>query len=168
MRKIIICIFLVLTFICSCSEKDKTASDSLKNEKALGGGKQYAASKKAIDVQPISAETYTKRGDDYYVRGQYQQAIEDFNKAIGLKQDYVRAYSDRGAAYFNLGQYQKAIDDFNKAIRVQPDFADAYSNRAIAYLSRGNKKLGCPDAQKACELKNCKELEMAKSKGICR
>jgi len=32
---------------------------------------------------------------------------------------------------------------------------------------RGNKELGCPDAQKACELKNCKTLELAKSKGWC-
>ena len=167
MRKIIICIFLVLTFICSCSEKDKTASDSLEKEKALRGGKQYTDSKKAIELQPNNAETYAKRGEDYYNRGQYKQAIEDFNKAIGLKQDYARAYTDRGASYYNLGQYKQAIEDFNKAIRVQPDFANAYSNRAIAYLSRGNKKLGCPDAQKACELKNCKELEVAKGKGLC-
>jgi len=48
MQKIIILIFLILTFICSCSEKNKTASDWLEKEKALWDGKQYTDPKKAI------------------------------------------------------------------------------------------------------------------------
>ena len=82
MRKIIICIFLVLTFICSCSEKDKTASDWLEKEKALWDGKQYTDPKKAIEylsnaikLQPNNAETYTKRGVACVNLGQYRQAI---------------------------------------------------------------------------------------------
>ena len=70
--------------------------------------------------------------------------------------------------YTILGQYQRAIEDYNEAIRIKPDYADAYYNRGVAYLLQGNKELGCPDAQKACELGNCKILEMAKSKGDCR
>lgn len=67
-----------------------------------------------------------------------------------------------------LGQYQRAIEDFNKAIHLKPDYADAYNNRGTVYLMQDNKELGCPDAQKACGLGNCKLLEMAKSKGLCR
>jgi tetratricopeptide (TPR) repeat protein len=175
MRKIIICIFLVLTFICSCSDKNKTASDSLEKEKALGDGKQYTDTKKAIEylnndikLQPNNAENYAKRGNVYYSLGQSQQALEDFNKAIGLKQDYAEAYNNRGGAYINLGQYQQAIEDFNKAIGLKQDYTNAYNNRGGAYLLRGNKKLGCRDAQKACALGNCKSLEWAKGKGYCR
>ena len=141
MQKIIILIFLILTFICCCSEKNKTASDWLEKEKALWDGKQYTDPKKAIEylnndikLQPNNAENYAKRGNVYYSLGQSQQALEDFNKAIGLKQDY----------------------------------ANAYNNRGTAYLSQGNKELGCRDAQKACALGNCKSLEWAKGKGYCR
>jgi tetratricopeptide (TPR) repeat protein len=175
MQKIIILIFLILTFICSCSEKNKTASDWLEKEKALWDGKQYTDPKKAIEylnnaikLEPNNAETYTKRGAAYINLGQYQQAIEDFNKAIGLKQDYPSAYNNRGAAYYSLGQYQQAIEDFNKAIGLKQDYANAYNNRGTAYLSQGNKELGCRDAQKACALGNCKSLELAKGKGLCR
>jgi tetratricopeptide (TPR) repeat protein len=175
MRKIIVCIFLVLTFICSCSEKNKTASDWLEKEKALWDGKQYTDPKKAIEyldnaikLQPNNAEAYTKRGAAYINLGQYQQAIEDFNKSIGLKQDYVFAYNNRGAAHIKLGQYQQAIEDFNKAIGLKKDYASAYNNRGTVYLVQGNKKLGCLDLQKACEFRNCKTFELAKGKGWCR
>jgi len=40
----------------------------------------------------------------------------------------------------------------------------AYSNRGDAYLNQGDKESGCRDAQKACELGNCKLLESANGK----
>ena len=175
MQKNIILIFLVLIFICSCSETNKPVSYWLEKEKALWDGKQYTDPKKAIEYlnnaikqEPNNAETFTKRGAAYINLGQYQQAIDDFNKAISLKQNYASAYNNRGAAYYSLGQNQQAIDDFNKAIGLNKDYANAYSNRGTAYLSQGNKKLGCSDAQKACALGNCKSLELAKGKGLCR
>ena len=141
MQKNIILIFLVLTFICSCSETNKPVSYWLEKEKALWDGKQYNDPKKAIKY---------------------------LNNAIKLEPNNAETYTKRGAAYINLGQYQQAIDDFNKAIGLKHDYANAYSNRGTAYLSQGNKELGCSDAQKACALGNCQSLELAKGKGFCR
>jgi tetratricopeptide (TPR) repeat protein len=175
MQKNIILIFLVLTFICSCSETNKPASYWLEKEKALWDGKQYTDPKKAIEylnnaikLQPNNAQTYLKRGDAYYKFGQYQLAIDDDSKAITLKPDYADAYYTRGNAYVKLGQYQLAIEDYNKAISLKEDFTNAYANRAAIYLNQGNKELVCYDAQKACALGNCKILETAKVKGYCR
>jgi Flp pilus assembly protein TadD len=67
-----------------------------------------------------------------------------------------------------MGIYQRALEDFNEAIRLKSDYTDAYNNRAFVYLTHGNKELGCFDARKACELGNCKTLELAKGKGLCR
>jgi len=72
-----------------------------------------------------------------------------------------------GIEYLNLGQYQRAMKEYNEAIRLRPDYCKAYNNRGVTYLMHGNNKLGCPDAQKACELGNCKLFEMAKSTGDC-
>jgi len=77
-------------------------------------------------------------------------------------------YYNRGIAYNELDQYQRAIKDYNEAIRLQPDDVDAYYNRGVVYLKQGNNKPGCRDAQKACELGNCKLLEGNKSQGRCR
>jgi tetratricopeptide (TPR) repeat protein len=112
--------------------------------------------------------TYYDRGTLYGKHGQYQLAIEDFNKAIGLNPDYIKAYNNRGIVYTEMGIYQKALEDFNEAIRLKPDYADAYNNRARVYLNQGDNISGCSDARKACEWGNCKTLEAAKVRGLCR
>ena len=123
---------------------------------------------KAIQLRPDYTPLYYHRGYIYDNLGQYQSAIKDYNEAIRLKQDYVDAYNNRGGIYFKLGQYQLAINDYNEAIRLKRDYADAYNNRAFVYLYQGKKEPGCYDAQKACELGNCRILEGAKVRGLCR
>jgi tetratricopeptide (TPR) repeat protein len=85
-----------------------------------------------------------------------------------LKPNYADAYINRGVANIKLAQYQQAIEDFNKVVKLKPAYADVYNKRGATYLLQGNKELGCPDVQKACELGNCKTLELVKGKGLCR
>jgi tetratricopeptide (TPR) repeat protein len=123
----------------------------------------------AICLNPDYAPTYNNRGNAYIGLGQYQRAIEDYNKAILRKTDFADAYNNRGVAYARLGQHQRIIEDFNKAIHLNPDYVDAYKNRGIAYFMQGNNKLGCLDVQKNCAMGgNCKLLENAKRRGVCR
>jgi tetratricopeptide (TPR) repeat protein len=122
----------------------------------------------AIHLKPDNAFAYNNRGLAYRDLGQHQHAIEDYNEAIRLKSDNAFAYNNRGVTYGDLGQYQRAIEDYNETIRIKPDGADAYHNRGNAYFEQANKSLGCQDAQKACELGDCKLLEFAKGKGYCR
>ena len=140
MHKIIVYIFLVSIFLCSPA-LSITSEDWLNKADALIKDDKYSDSKKAIKY---------------------------LSKAIKLKPGYAEAYYKRGNAYDDLGQYQWAIEDYNKAINLKPDYAKAYHNRGVAYLNQGKKKHGCSDAQKACSLGECKVLEWAKGKGICR
>ena len=122
----------------------------------------------AIRINPNYTEAYNNRGTLYGKFKQYQLAMEDFNKAIRLYPNYAEAHYNKGLTYFMIGQYQNAIEYYNKVINLKSDFADAYRNRALVYFKQGNRNLGCLDAQKACELGNCKTLESAKNKGYCR
>ena len=120
-----------------------------------------------LQITKDNTLAYHHLGFVYDELGQYQLAINNYNEAIRIKPDYAKYYNNRGAAYANLGQYQRAIEDYNQAIRLKPDFGHAYNNRGAAYLLQGNNMLGCSDAQKACELGNCKLVEIAKRKGYC-
>ena len=114
------------------------------------------------------AEAYNNRGNAYNGRGNYRQAIDDLNRAIEIKPNFTMAYYNRGIVYHGLGNYRQAIEDFDRAIEIRPGHAYSYNNRALVYLIQGDNISGCRDAQKACELGNCKLLEAAKTRGLCR
>jgi len=122
---------------------------------------------RAIEIKPDYAEAYYYRGMAYKGLGNYKQAIEDYDRAIEIKPDYAEAYYYRGMAYKGLGNYKQAIEDYDRAIEIKPYYTEAYINRGAVYLKQGDNISGCRDAQKACELGNCKLLEMAKDKGNC-
>jgi protein O-mannosyl-transferase len=123
---------------------------------------------KAVRLKPDLVMAYIGRGVDYTHIGQYRLAIDDFQKAIRLKPDLPLAYTNKGGAYIALGQYHQAIEGYNEALHLKPDLTDAYIGRSVAYLSIGEKNSGCSDAQKACEMGQCKVLEWAKSERFCR
>jgi tetratricopeptide (TPR) repeat protein len=134
-------------------------------------GKNHEAIKhynKAIAIKPNIDFLYFNRGTAYVSTGQYQLAIEDFNHFISLKPENVIAYISRGIAYAGIHQYQKAIEDFNTVISMNKNYSVAYHNRSLTYFNLGKKDFGCQDAQKACKLGNCKALELAKNKDLCR
>ena len=123
---------------------------------------------KAISLKPDNESYYNNRGVIYGKLGQYQLAINDYNKAISLKPDDTSPYINRAITYRNLGQYKLAIEDISKAISLNPGEAHYYNLRGKLYLMQRNNVLCCYDAQKACELGNCKLLEEAKNMGFCR
>src|SRR5664280_2842256 len=120
---------------------------------------------RAIEIKPDFADYYNNRGAAYVGLGNYKQAIDDYGRAIETKLGYAEAYYNRGAAYNGLGNYRQAIEDFSRAIEIKPGYTNAYNNRALVYLKQGDNISGCRDAQKACELGNCKLLEAAKGRG---
>ncbi len=123
----------------------------------------------ALQVTENNYVAHNNLGIDLLAKGKIEEAINHYNDAVRIKPDYAETYYNRGTAYAQLlGRYHEAIDDFNKAIILKSDYTKAYYNRGIAYFSLGNNKTGCHDAQKACELGNCKALEWAKIKGYCR
>jgi len=160
MQRIIVSIFLVLTFFCFPAIS-ATAVDWFNNAKALwdeDGGKFTDPQKaigymnNAISLQPNYASAFNSRGNAYADLGQYQRAIEDYNEAIRLKPDFIFAYINRGDAYYGLGLYQRAIEDCNKAIRIKPDNSIAYSNRGKAYAKLGQYQRAIEDCNEALRL----------------
>ena len=136
-----------------------------KIEEAIG---HYGKAISATAITSYHTAAYNSRGALYAKLGRYQLAMEDYNEAIRLNRDCAECYYNRGTIYGDLGHHQMAIQDYSEAIRLKPDYLYAYGNRGIAYFIQGDNELGCCDANKTCELGDCKILEVAKSKGDCR
>ena len=92
------------------------------------------------------------RGAAHMAKGEYDQAIACFDKALAIEPGFAEAYCNRGTAYYEKGQYDPAISDFSKAIEINPDFAEAYYNRAVAYFDKREYGKALQDVQKAQSL----------------
>jgi tetratricopeptide (TPR) repeat protein len=72
-------------------------------------------------AQVVSAETaeeWNKEGISFGKAGNYEKAIECYNKTIELDPNYAGAYNNRGIAYAKLGHYERAMEDFEKVIEL--------------------------------------------------
>ena len=92
----------------------------------------YASAQQQQD-EPKDAKFYVDRGIAYGEKGEYDQAIADFNRALEVDPKSASAYYNRGIGYWRKGQRDLAISDYTKALGINPKDADAYYYRGIAY-----------------------------------
>ena len=102
-----------------------------------------------VDNDPVD---FFKLGNQSYQKGDYDEAIKHYTKAIELDPKHVSAYYNRGSAYEQKGDHDLAIEDFNKAIDLNPDFASAYFNRGNAYAKKEEHDLAIADYSEVIEL----------------
>jgi tetratricopeptide (TPR) repeat protein len=82
----------------------------------------------------------------------YDDAIEDINKAIKLYPDFAYSYYNRAGLYAISGKYPEAFEDYSKAIELHPNFGEAYYNRGLVQIYMKDTHKGCLDLSKAGEL----------------
>ena len=104
-----------------------------------------------IDIP--DSEEYRRRGIEAAQRGEQQQAIEHYTKAIELRPDDGDTYFRRGGVYGATGSHDLAIQDYTKSIDLNPDSAGMYRSRAVAYqFFEGKVDLAIQDYTKSIEL----------------
>src|SRR5229473_1776696 len=64
------------------------------------------------------AGIFASRGGAYVLTGQYERAIEDYDRAVKLNPNYATAFDNRGVAYDAKRQYDRAIRDQDQAIKL--------------------------------------------------
>jgi len=108
---------------------------------------------------------HIKRGNDHLNKGEYDQAISDYTKAIEINPRFAATYYNRGLAYQNKAEYDQAIPDYNKALEINPRLAEAYNGLAwlLATCPDGNNRDGrkaIDNATRACELSQWKNSSL--------
>lgn len=76
-------------------------------------------------------------GEIAYIKGEHDEAIEHFTRAIEKNPQSLKAYNSRGAAYLLSGKTEEAARDFDDAVRLDPKSALSYSQRALISLQLG-------------------------------
>jgi protein O-mannosyl-transferase len=92
------------------------------------------------------------RGLVYGTAGNYERAIEDYDKAIKINPVYAKSYYNRALSYGNLGDHKRALADFDRSIKNDPKFVAAYYNRGMAYGQLGRYEQGYEDLKAAARM----------------
>jgi hypothetical protein len=77
------------------------------------------------------------KGIEFYKQGKYDQAGQEFKKAIELKPNDVYALYGLGNTYYCKAKYDDAVKIYTKAINVNPDYAKVHYSLSLAYSKLG-------------------------------
>ncbi len=82
----------------------------------------------------MNSEDFLQQGITQAKQGNYETAIESFNKAIAANLDFAEAYFHRGLAYYDSGKIEQAIADYNQSLNLDGNQVNVYLSRATAFL----------------------------------
>ncbi|MFB2877694.1 tetratricopeptide repeat protein [Floridanema aerugineum] len=92
------------------------------------------------------------RGMSRCHKGEYEEAIKDFDQAIEINSNWAEAFYNRGLAYGKLAEYHKAIEDYTRALEINSHWADVYNNRGNAYYKLGDYEKAIADYDAAIKI----------------
>lgn len=101
---------------------------------------------------------YQLRGLIHYDLKRFDEAFEDFSKAIALNPKYGFAYMNRGDLYQQRGQLEQALSDYSTAVQLRPNYFPAYFSRSKVYQRLGRWTEALSDCAKMIQLKPKNEM----------
>lgn len=164
LRAILLAIGLVVTTT-GPSLADPLADIRAGNQAFADGKLEQAIAdfSRSIDSGRLDAESlalaYNNRGVVFGELGDFDRAIEDYNRALNLKPGDPKsirnlriAHTRRGLAAARLGDVDRALADLARAIELEPAHPTAYVRRAELRLERGEFQAAIEDLETAIGL----------------
>ena len=86
-------------------------------------------------------------------RGQIDEAITHYQKALETKPDDVVAHNNLALVLASRGQIDAAVSHYEKVLEINPDFAESHNNLGATLASRGQIDAAISHYEKALEIK---------------
>ncbi len=90
---------------------------------------------RTLKLHPTAAG-FNDRGFAKFLLGQITSALNDFDQAIKLDNEFLPAYRNRAKARINAGNEMGALDDYDKVLTMSHD-ADVYTARGLILHRQG-------------------------------
>jgi tetratricopeptide (TPR) repeat protein len=97
----------------------------------------------ANELEPDLKRKFNQLGITYYNKLELYKAINEYEKALALDNNFTIALYNRGLAYYDLKEFNKSIADCNSAILLDPNYSHAYIVRGLSwyYKNEFNKAI---------------------------
>ncbi len=101
----------------------------------------------------IRSIIYNHRGMAYFVTGEYEKALNDFDRALKFDSQNVRALNNRASTYRMMKKYDLALQDFERSLELDGYQHETYHMRALTYFDLMDYPKALNDCNKALSLK---------------
>lgn len=71
-------------------------------------------------------------------KGNYTEAISEFQKALQLRPDIPASHNNLGVSFYRKGEIQQAINEYKATLRLKPDHVNAHMNLAMVFYQQGD------------------------------
>lgn len=85
----------------------------------------------------LTPEYWKTKGNEYYKKKHYKEAIDSYSKAIELDPNNSTVLTNRAAASLMILDYRSALADCDRAITIEPTNSKSYFRKATAYKGLG-------------------------------
>jgi adenylate cyclase len=109
------------------------------------------ASRKAVEIDPESAEAHASRGLALSLIGKYEEADSEFQRAIELNPKLYEAHYFYARALFAQGRHEEAAGQFEEACKVNPEDYQAPIFLAQTYQRLGRRAIAAASLRRSVE-----------------
>jgi len=93
-----------------------------------------------IEKDPYSEIAWHQLGRQYYIEGQFEQALSAFDYSILIDEHFIGAYLEKAKTLEELGRYEEAIANFLHAVNLDDGSSFIYLRIGSCYEKLGNHK----------------------------
>jgi len=112
---------------------------------------------KSLKANPNNHKVWNNLGDYYYLRGEFDESIKYFEKAVELNINYPLGFVNLALAYRNTNRGDDAFKALQKAIILDPNDPWAFYQLGLTYIFRGMRFECLDDLEKGREIFNSME-----------
>jgi cytochrome c-type biogenesis protein CcmH/NrfG len=95
---------------------------------------------------PQNADIWTQLGNLYFDTGNFEKAINAYQKSLALRPDNANIWTDLGIMYRRSGKPAEAVKAFDKAIKTNPRHESSRFNKGIVLMHEMNDIPGAVEA----------------------
>jgi tetratricopeptide (TPR) repeat protein len=107
----------------------------------------------SVEKSPNKARPHLNLGFALHGRGNLEEAMKYYHKALLLKPGYEKGHNNLGVALKDKGKTDEAIDHYLEAVRLKPNYAEAHNNLGVALKDQGKLKQAIDHHYEALRIK---------------
>jgi tetratricopeptide (TPR) repeat protein len=98
------------------------------NPRRVGGNSAQKETEKEVDHEMPEFSNHFNKGEKYYRKKQYYEAIISFKNAIEVKNDAWQAWFNIALVFYDVDEKEKSIECFKNALQFKPNEVDTFLN----------------------------------------